>query len=308
VRKARRTFALLAVALLACALVAILSREREPSYHGRKLSEWAAAYSHGPGNPPSATERQEAAEAIRQVGASAIPWLLAWTDYEPPHWKHALNTIVSEVPNRIFRSQPVERLFVPRSPATPLVERATAAREAFAALGPLAAPAIPELIRRINATNSPFRRCTAMLALSHLGPQAVPAMAALLSNPSQAADFCAAECIRNLGTNARPLLPLLMQNLQQTNWRAAAVSARALGDTNFAPDLVVPALTGCLQHPRREVRMEAPLALMEFGAQARSALPALSNAVADGSFDVRKNAIIAIQQIASEAFTNAPAH
>jgi HEAT repeat protein len=98
-----------------------------------------------------------------------------------------------------------------------------------------------------------------------------------------------------------------MQNLQHTNWRAAAVSARALGDTNFAPDLVVPALTECLHHPRREVRIEAPLALMEFGAQARSALPALSNAVVDRSFDVRKNAIIAIQQIASEALTNTPA-
>jgi HEAT repeat protein len=58
--------------------------------------------------------------------------------------------------------------------------------------------------------------------------------------------------------------------------------------------------------------MEAPLSLMEFAGLARPlawpALPALSNAVADASFDVRKNAIIAIQQIASEALTNATAH
>lgn len=306
VRKHWKKFALPAVALLACALIAIFSHKREPSYHGRKLSEWAVVYNGGHSNAPSVTGRQEAAVALRQIGASGVPWLLAWTDYEPPELMHHLNQVSSEIYERVLRRQPVEILYAPLSPATAAEERAGIAREAFGAMEPLAVLAIPELVRRINATNSPFRRCTAMLALSHLGRQAVPVMTSILSNPNQGADPWVKECVRNLGTNAQPLFPLLVQNLQHTNWRATMVSTRALGNTNFDAALVVPALTKCLRHPRAEVRMEAPLALREFGRLAESALPALSNAVTDASFDVRKNALIAIQAIACEAFTNAP--
>jgi HEAT repeat protein len=132
-------------------------------------------------------------------------------------------------------------------------------------------------------------------------------MAALLSKPDGAASLWVMACIRDLGTNARSLVPILVQNLRHTNWFAAMINARILGELRFDPDLSVPALAKCLQDRRREVRMEAPRALMEFGELARVALPALSNALSDPDPDVRGNAARAIQTIASRAPPSAPA-
>jgi HEAT repeat protein len=139
-----------------------------------------------------------------------------------------------------------------------------------------------------------------MLALAKLGPPALPTLAAQLSSPNGAGDLWLMACIRELGTNACSLVPLLVKNLNRTNWFDAMINAEMLGELKRAPDLAVPALTTCLNDSRREVRMVAPRALMQFGELARESLPALTNALTDPDPDVRGNAARAIPRILGE--------
>src|SRR5947208_5523038 len=73
------------------ALIAMLAfpTEREPAYGGKKLREWLNLYVQ---SPDRFTDGQEAAEAVRHIGTNALPWLLKWTNYEPPGWKMMLLT------------------------------------------------------------------------------------------------------------------------------------------------------------------------------------------------------------------------
>jgi hypothetical protein len=301
-RRRKKLLILTGCTFAALVVLIVAKREREPSYEGRPLSAWLAMYGPRQGRTPPASEREKAADAIRQIGTNALLWLLAWVAYEPPISRYNLMPICQRLPQWILCSRPVQSVLSNRHAE----ERAQSAMGAFAILGPAAMSAIPELIRRTNLSSSPAKRDRAMLALTHLGQPAVPTMAALLSKPDGAADLWVMACIRNLGTNARPLVPILVQNLSNTNWFAATINARMLGELRFDPELVVPALTKCLQDPRREVRMESPRALMEFGELAREALPALSNALSDPDPDVRNNAARAIQAIAPRPQANAP--
>ena len=69
--------------LFAAVLIAVLwPVEKEPEYHGKKLSEWL--------DPIGNVKKSGADEAVRHIGTNAIPWLLRWV--ADPH--------ASEMPKR----------------------------------------------------------------------------------------------------------------------------------------------------------------------------------------------------------------
>jgi hypothetical protein len=55
-------------------------RQTEPAYQGRTLSEWVKRL--GRSGMLDLTD----AEAVRQIGAQAVPYLLRWLDYDSPDW------------------------------------------------------------------------------------------------------------------------------------------------------------------------------------------------------------------------------
>jgi len=294
--------------LMGCVLAGLVlfmlpGRLPDPIYEGRPLPGWLDMLDSRQGRVPSFEERDKAAHAIRQIGTNALPLLLAWLAYEPPISRYHLMPICQKLPQWILVSRPVQTVLSNRKAE----ERAQAAMEAFKVLGPAATPAIPELIRRTGLNKSLARRDRALLALAHLGQPAVPTISDLLSKPDGADSLWVMACVRDLGTNAHPLVPILVQNLRHTNWFAAMIAARMLGDLKLGPNVVVPALAQSLQDPRREVRMVAPEALMDFGGLAWQTLPALSNALTDPDPDVRGNAARAIQMIARKATANSSA-
>jgi HEAT repeat protein len=146
-----------------------------------------------------------------------------------------------------------------------------------------------------------------MFALASIGPEALPTMKGVVTNFDRESTLLVVACIEKMGTNARPLVPLLLPHLQSTNWFVAMITTRTLGQLQFDPELVVPALTKCMDDSRYEVRMETPRALMQFGELARPALPALVKALGDTNADVRRNAAEAIKKIDRGTLTNAPA-
>jgi len=90
---------LLWVALIAagCAIVfvvgALTTREREPEYGGKKLSEWAKIFSEAVESTGRLNEAQQAAEAIRAIGTNGVPHLVRWTVYRGPPLKRAYNDV-----------------------------------------------------------------------------------------------------------------------------------------------------------------------------------------------------------------------
>ena len=240
---------------------------------------------------------QEAVQVIREMGTNAVPPLLHWIAYEPPVSRYHLAPVCRRLPRWVLARLP-PHWFLGN------YERERSANKAarvFALLGPEAAPAIPELMRlaripagrRYLVEETPGR---AMAALAMLGPPAIPFFQSQLSSAKTPA-FPVWDAIHLLGTNARPLVPLLIQSLQHTNSLVTQSSAQILSDLKLEPELVLPALTNSLYDQRAATRYNAVSALQKLGPLAQLALPALTNCLKDPDPDVRAIAAEAIQSI-----------
>jgi hypothetical protein len=238
----------------------------------------------------------EADVAIQEIGADAIPFLLAWMEHgERPRWKEVLLTKAQKLPGWIISRRTVERLL-----AYPSIDMRWPAALAFRPLGATAEPAIHELEIRAQA-NAGERSSWALFALSYIGPAAVPSMARICSNPKRMGDKWSRASIINLGTNARPLIALMVSCLDHTNEAAAATCAYTLGQLRMEPDIVIPALTRKLSDPRDNVRVQVSESLAYFKFLASPALPQLTNALSDPNMAVRKNATNTIEIITGSA-------
>src|SRR5258708_6268188 len=96
----RRVYLMLGVVgvVLAGVLVAVLSREREPEYGGKRLSEWVKAYARGPG--VGAIRPGGPADPIALAETNTIPFLLKWIRYATPPWKIKLYGAINPVIKR----------------------------------------------------------------------------------------------------------------------------------------------------------------------------------------------------------------
>lgn len=298
----RRRWKLLALLAAGALLTAVLTHHgaHQPTYNGRTLSSWVNAYGNYPAMkaPPA---KDAAADAIRQIGTNALPYLLAWINYEPSPWRRKLQAFSRRLPSALVENRFVEHVLSYGDGYT-LAQNAT---QAFAILGPIAAPAAPELRRRIVTKGPTDSRYRALAAIAQTGPPAVPAIAQVLSNASDAASMWVTFCIEDLGTNAKPLVPILLQNLRHTNPDVVVQSIYTLSQLQLDATNVVPALAACLRHPDRNVRFSTPCSLAKFGALAHPALAALTNALSDADADVRREVAEAISKIAAEPLTHA---
>jgi hypothetical protein len=231
-------------------LIMALTREREPEYGGKKLSEWVEEYeseSRLAGNPIIADR------AIRELGTNAIPYLVAWLRYNPPTWKLKLYLTAEKALNKPVGSW---RSWDRKE------RRAMGAISAFRALGAQAQPAVPELGRMI--TNPASCAPPAIYALGGMGQAGLPLLIAALNNESAGARPWIADEIALMGTNAGPAVPSLLRCLQDTNEILACHAAEALGHIRADPSVVVPALAKSLKDARTDVRLSGAWALSKF--------------------------------------------
>jgi len=204
----RRVFGVLA----ACALVALIATltfptERQPEYRGRKLEEWLKLYLQ---SPDRFTDGQEAAEAVRHIGTNALPWLLKWTDYEPPAWKMMVATNAPAAARKpgYFRSAYLRLLNRPADDLNWL------ARSGFEILGQQARPALPEVQRRMVDWGKPWRAGIATQIYTQIeGPGGVPALVSALVSTNANCRQSAAFCLATLGTNGAPAASALRKAL-----------------------------------------------------------------------------------------------
>src|SRR4051794_5024002 len=86
----RRAFLILIGLGVACAVLVLCTREREPEYGGKKLSEWVESM-----RSPGYTTYAQAKNGILEIGSNAVPYLLKWIRYEPPSWKSKLYAMMN---------------------------------------------------------------------------------------------------------------------------------------------------------------------------------------------------------------------
>jgi hypothetical protein len=142
----KRRFYLLWIAM-ALALAAVLIwaiSPSEPSYEGKRLSEWV----HDFETPETAVGLRERDVAIRKIGTNAIPHLLKWIAYKPPAWKTFFYRAGDSVLGQLNSNWEL--------PDCSRSLRANAAFRALLLLGTNADCALPELEKIFNAKDSPF--------------------------------------------------------------------------------------------------------------------------------------------------------
>jgi hypothetical protein len=180
VKKGRRILVFLLPLALVSTLAAIFwPREREPVYHGKKLSEWLETVSS---RYSSAQESQAAENAIRQIGTNALPCLVKWISYDTPAWRKKLLVRLTALPGGLAKKRTTRRLFW--DDRRQLLKSLSVT--GFRCLGPAAAPAVPELSGQLNLNvrHDDMSVLWLMTALSYIGKEGLaPLLTALTNQP-----------------------------------------------------------------------------------------------------------------------------
>jgi HEAT repeat protein len=110
-----------------------------------------------------------------------------------------------------------------------------------------------------------------------------------------------------ISTNAQPVLlaELASQNPEHRDYAARAYYIYPM--TNANTEAAVPLLIQNLEHTNYRPRYSAVRALGEIGAPRELILPALTGALEDAEKSVRRMATNTLQKIAPEVLTDAPA-
>ena len=178
----RRVYLILLVLVLVGVVVVLATREREPEYGGKRLSEWVkdlpALWMQE--RPDLSHERaRESEQAVRQIGTNASPYLLRWIEYDPPGWKVRLQVTFNRIAGRLNLSRDltnIERDSLRSFDAmSPLIE-----------LGPKADGVIGDLTRMAHGPKARGVRNRALVVLGALGTnaaRAVPDLLDILNDP-----------------------------------------------------------------------------------------------------------------------------
>jgi HEAT repeat protein len=169
--------------------------------------------------------------------------------------------------------------------------------------GPAAKPAVPTIIK-ILQREWPEVRTDLLWVLIELGPAAedsVPILIKVSESTNFHARYLSCRALGKMGEAAKPAVPILIKLLRDdvtSVRRRAAEALGRLGD-KVAPEAVEPLMIAMDDwlHPVRE---EAVLALGNFGALAKPALPKLKKAAASKKSSVRPEAALSFWKLTGD--------
>ena len=201
-----------------------------PVVHSKRLSEWLRFYMPTSNAVLGSPQRLAADEALRSLGASAIPFLLhELQDSRLGLWCYM----------RLRRARLIEGRYISAA------DRKVAASRAFLALGPAASNAVPALIAIRQQSHSLDSQCAAIYALAWIGPSAEAAMPMLLGEALSANPRVSAGALWALGEiRAQPSLAVsvLTNALTSSNAWVQTCAAHALGNFGVSAWSAIPSL------------------------------------------------------------------
>jgi HEAT repeat protein len=231
--------------------------------------------------------------------AEAPPARDAWVDqlYSPNPAE--AEAAIKEVERLGLEAVPVIHRILQDPNATP--GHVKAAIKACAILGPLAAPAIPEVAEQLPDSTL---TADAAMALSFMGPNAFPPLRDSLASEDP---LVRREALRSIGKlkdraplDSADVVPLLIQGMDDADSSVRAVAATYLGIIHQGGPEAVSALVIGLQDAEADVRRQSAIALGSFGADAQAAVPALRKASADPDEDVAREAGATLVKLGSQ--------
>jgi HEAT repeats len=245
--------------LLAALLVAPLCgfgwwllRPSEPSYKGKSLSVWLEYLASDDGNTP------EAREAVRQIGANAIPTLLRMLR-------------ANDSPLKTKCIELLDRQHLVKVRITPALEKNYEAGDAFSALGVDAAVALPDLIQIYDEKISTDSQRMTAVSIGGIGPAASVAIPTLLRGLQTTNDPVRGYTVYALGEiHSEPVLvvPELANLLHDSNGDVRCFAAQALGEYGTSAESSVPDLIRMLNDPQALTRYMATNALKQIDPEA----------------------------------------
>ena len=261
-----RVFILLGILLL---LVNAIWHPFEQRYQGKRLSAWAKDILNCEFGEASGAQhwdevqakRAEAVEAIRHIGTKALPLALKYCRAKDSALKKKLKDRANG--QKVFEIHLLHD-----------TDYQQMGVEIFEALGPVARPAIPSLIKLFQEKDEGVSSAAEM-ALNAVGPDAIPPLIAALTNANERVRASAAITLGGFEAQARTAVPALIRRLADDNPQVRATAALSLGEINQDSDLVIPALLPCLKDKDAHVRQFTAWALGHIGKQPELVVPAL---------------------------------
>ena len=196
----------LVVFVLCIALVGLvfLFWNPEPSYGGKKLSQWLDGFNYHYHMTDESPSFIEFSDAIRQIGPEATPFLLDWIRYQPAHTnaKAQVAFLLGAVPDSLVPTRIRDWLDEEKQ-----LGRAIRSVIAFQVLGTNALPLLPELSRLATTSANSDVSQRAIEAMYELGPPAIPTFLRVIRNPQAEGRYKAMLPLGSLGTNSQMAIP-----------------------------------------------------------------------------------------------------
>jgi hypothetical protein len=267
----------------------------EPRYKGRTLTHWLAVYQKASLDSRKEREEQEAADAVRSIGAKALPYLVARLTYYTPSWRLKVERAARQLPGPagVWVS----------SQLTGEEDHVVAALNGFYLLGAESAPAVPELIGLLRRKET---WDIATMALQEIGEAGIPDLTEALTNRANPPRVRVG-AVRVLGdfTTNSSAVALLVSCLGEEP-HVAEEAAGALGKLHLEPAIAVPALVKAAENGPIEIREQAIRSLGRFSTNARPTVEVLTNFLTDPEPIIRETTTNTLEVIAPEVLnTNA---
>lgn len=263
--KTRQAFVF--VVLIAALVGAILMlAAREPRYHGRSLTSWLQQCSD---TPLAETQRlDEAQKAIRALPLDKVlPRLLRLVETKDDPASQWIKD----------KSEELKLDFLKWRLAEDCQQLGIAG---FETLATNAAPAINALAKLLDDPKHAF---TAARCLAGIGKPAESALCQCLTNQEWRVRQMSVFVLASVTDDVEVYVDRLTNSLHDSDESVRFAAVQGIGAQTELPDKVIPLLLAALADPGETIASNAAAALEDFGTNAVTAFPVLSNVVEKGS-------------------------
>jgi HEAT repeat protein len=268
------------IVLMACVLGAVVLNEffgREPSFEGKRLSEWIWTMN----GKEAGTEKEKARAVVRMLGTNSLPLLLDWLQQED---SPSMTARFDAVRHRAFFWLVGHKLISNRGIASLRdfnPSHRAMALWALPELDPVGKrTAIPTLIQMLGdkkhkADELSHAAGIACLVLSKMAPESIDPLMVALSSQDKQVRLLAAGALGEIGPDAKAAIPILEKGLAEKDPNIRAGIALVIGKLGGEPDSFVPVIIRALPEMDRDNLGYYLNALLVYKEQAKAAVPVL---------------------------------
>ena len=281
-------------------LVSTYPWAQERRHDGKPLTQWVNERFNALNNS-DLSQRENEQKLFASLGSAIVPDLLSVLETRTGL------SIENKLAQRLLQVSVTRR--IARSLDQRVLDAQNSRMEAsflLGALGPVAEPAIPAMIRIYHSTDQPdWVRSSILDSLRQINRRpvlVVPVCTASLSNSDRFTPQAAAWTLGDFGTNSTQAIPALRKALQHPNVLAELLAAQAIHNIDHrawldAEDQVMPILIKALGTRNKVNRFLAISLLSQYEAGAEGAVPALVQIQKEGDPSLSEAVAKALKKI-----------